>query len=219
MTSIVRRFAPLAAAAALAVAGLSVTSGALAQGPAAAPAASPRVAVIDLRRAVIETEEGLRVQATLKKLFDARQVELSQKERSLQGELEELEKEAKAGKAPPAAISQKREALQRQYAGLQQTLVEYQREMQRKEGELTQPMVQRVLGIIKRVATTEGFDAVLEKSAVPYIRADLDLTDRVIQMFNAGGGDAGAKAPPAAPKAPAAKPPAAPPAQVAPKKK
>src|SRR5690606_15461056 len=121
--------------------------------------------------------------------------------------LEDLEKDARAGKMQQADVAKKRDALQRQYAGLQQTLVEYQREMQRKEGEMTQPMVQKVLGLIKRVASTEGYDAVLEKSAVPYIRADLDLTDRVIQMFNAGEGPAaGAKAPakPAAPKAPAA---------------
>jgi outer membrane protein len=163
--------------------------------------------VIDLRRAVIETEEGLRVQATLKKLFDSRQVELSGKERALQTELEELERDAKSGKIKGDEMLRKREGLQRQYAGLQQTLGDYQREMQRKEAEMTQPMVQRVLGLIKRLATTEGYDAVLEKSAAPYIRADLDLTDRVIQMFNAGDGGAAAK-PAAAPKAPAPKAPA-----------
>jgi outer membrane protein len=214
MSSIVRHLAPFAAAA-LCLGALTVSTPASAQVPPAAapaaPAAGPRIAVIDLRRAVIETEEGLRVQATLKKLFDSRQVELSQKERQLQGELEELEKEARAGKSNAADIARKRDGLQRQYAGLQQTLVEYQREMQRKEGEMTQPMVQRVLGLIKRVATTDGFDAVLEKSAVPYIRADLDLTDRVIQMFNAGQGDpAGAPKPGAAPRPAAPKAPAAP---------
>lgn len=212
MSSIVRHLAPVAAAAALCLGVLSVSTPASAQVPPPAPAppvAGPRIAVIDLRRAVIETEEGLRVQATLKKLFDSRQVELSSKERQLQGELEELEKEARAGKSNAADIARKRDGLQRQYAGLQQTLVEYQREMQRKEGEMTQPMVARVLGLIKRVATTDGFDAVLEKSAVPYIRADLDLTDRVIQMFNAGQGDpAGAPKPGAAPKPAAPRAPA-----------
>lgn len=209
MSPIARRLVPAAAALGLGLAALASSSPAAAQAPAAAaPAGVSRVAVIDLRRAVIETEEGLRVQATLKKLFDSRQVELSTKERQLQAELEELEKDARAGKIPQADLGKKREILQRQYAGLQQTLVEYQREMQRKEGEMTQPMVQKVLGLIKRVASTEGYDAVLEKSAVPYIRSDLDLTDRVIQMFNAGEGPAaGAKAP----AKPAAKAPAAPP--------
>lgn len=205
MSHLLRRIGPSLAALSLAVAAsVALPAVAQAQGPAAPAATGGRIAVIDLRRAVIETEEGLRVQATLKKLFDSRQVELSAKERGLQTELEELERDAKSGKVKQDEVMRKRENLQRQYAGLQQTLSDYQREMQRKESEMTQPMVQRVLGLIKRVATTEGFDAVLEKSAAPYIRADLDLTDRVIQMFNAGQADGGA----APAKAPAARTPA-----------
>lgn len=216
MSHLLRRIGPaLAALSLVAAVGVAVPRAAHAQGPAAPAAGGGKVAVIDLRRAVIETEEGLRVQATLKKLFDSRQVELSSKERALQTELEELEKDAKSGKVKGDEVMRKRENLQRQYAGLQQTLGDYQREMQRKESEMTQPMVQKVLGLIKRVATTEGYDAVLEKSAAPYIRADLDLTDRVIQMFNAGQGDGGA---PAAKGAPPAKAPAAP-KPAAPKKK
>jgi outer membrane protein len=214
MSSFLRHLGPVCVALSLSVAAFA-PSEASAQAPPAAAPAGPRLAVIDLRRAVIENEEGLRVQASLKKLFDSRQVELSQKERTLQAELEELEKDARAGKAQPADVAKKRDNLQRQYAGLQQTLVDYQREMQRKEGEMTQPMVQKVLGLIKRVAATEGYDAVLEKSAVPYIRADLDLTDRVIQMFNAGQADGPAAKPAPAKPAPA-KPPAPP---AAPKKK
>ena len=51
-----------------------------------APAASAqmRVAVVDTQRAVMETEDGLRAQATLKKLFDKRQRELDQKQKDLQ---------------------------------------------------------------------------------------------------------------------------------------
>jgi outer membrane protein len=32
---------------------------------------------------------------------------------------------------------------------------------------------------------------VVDKQAVPYVRSDLDLTDRVIQSYNQGGGGAG----------------------------
>ena len=66
---------PLAAALALAVS--------LAAGTAAAQQ-SMKVAVVDLQRAVMQTEDGLRMQATLKKLFDSRQVELNKKQSELQ---------------------------------------------------------------------------------------------------------------------------------------
>ena len=68
-------------------------------------AAQAKVAVVDVRRAVLETEEGLRVQATLKKLFDSRQVELDNKQRALQQEKEALDKETAAGKTPKDALA------------------------------------------------------------------------------------------------------------------
>lgn len=190
---------------------------------AAAPAAAQsKVAVIDVRRAVLETEQGLRVQATLKKLFDNRQVELDGKQRQLQADKETLDKEAQAGKVPKEQLQKKYENLQRAAAELQTTMVDYQREMQRKEGEMTTPILQGVLDAVKRIASQEGYEMVLEKSAVPYFRGDLELTDRAIQLYNSGqpGGAApagkGAPAAPAGKGAPAA--PAAPAPKPAPKK-
>lgn len=172
--------------------------------------AESKIAVVDLRRAVMETEEGLRVQATLKKLFDARQIELSNRERDLTQERDKIEQAAKAGKTSEAELRKRYDELNQNLGELQRTLMEYQNEMQIKEKELTNPIVNGVLGLVRRIAAQEGFDMVIDRSAVPYVRSDLDVTDRAIQAYNAGG--AGAEPPPAAPKKPAATPkkPAAP---------
>jgi outer membrane protein len=203
-----RGAAPIVAAALIGAALLS---------SAPAEAQQAKIAVIDVRRAVLETEEGLRVQAKLKKLFDSRQVELDAKQRALAEEQHKLEKEAQANKTPKEALQRKSEALQRQSAEFQSTYVDYQREMQRTQDELTTPILQRVLGIVRRIASQEGYEMIVEKSAVPYFRADLEVTDRVIQMYNSGqpGDPAGKSAPPGA--APAGeKPQAAPPPKAAP---
>jgi outer membrane protein len=187
----------------------------LAEAPAAAQTAPPKIAVIDLRRAIAETEQGLRVQATLKKLFDSRQVELETRTRQLQGEKEALDKEVQAGRVPKEVLQKKYEKLIQQDSELQKVTLEAQREMQRKEQEMTGPILQGVLEAVKRIAAQEGFEMVLEKSAVPYFRGDLELTDRAIQMYNGGqGSPAGKGAPPGGkPAAPAPAPgkPAAPP--------
>jgi outer membrane protein len=183
--------------------------------PAAAQSQS-KVAVIDVRRAVLETEQGLRVQATLKKLFDSRQADLDNKQRQLQSDKEVLDKEAAGGKTSKEQLQKKYETLQRAAAELQSSMVESQREMQRKEGEMTNPILQGVLDAVKRIAAQDGYEMVLEKSAVPYFRGDLELTDRAIQLYNSGqpGGAAppapAGKGAPAAPAAPAGKAPAAP---------
>ncbi|WP_437839963.1 OmpH family outer membrane protein [Sorangium sp. So ce1153] len=193
---------PLLAAAAMGGAAL------LSSAPASAQS---KIAVVDVRRAMLETEEGLRVQATLKKLFDSRQVELDTKQRALADERDKLDKEAQAGKTPKDALQRRFETWQRQAAELQSTMVDYQREMQRKESEMTTPILQKVLGLLRRLAAQEGYDLILDKSAAPYYRADLELTDRAIQLYNSGQtGDAtpGKAAPPAkgAPPAAPAKP-------------
>ncbi len=193
-----------------------VSAAASAQPAEAVPAQAPttRVAVIDTRRVIIETEEGLRVQANLRKLFESRQVDLSTKEKQLQAEYEDLVKEEKA-KGKSADLERRKGDWKQKYGALQQTLLDYQKEMQRKEGELTGPMLQKVGTIVKGLATKDGIDVVVEKQAAAYYRNDLDITDRVIQVYNAG--DTGAKTS-KDPKSPAQKPAPTPKAPAAPKK-
>ena len=170
----------------------------------ASPAqAQAKLAVVDVRRAVLETEEGLRVQASLKKLFDSRQTELDAKQVQLQKDKEALDKEYQAGKTSKDVLQKKLEALQKAAAEIQGLTVDYQREMSRKETELTTPILNKILGILKRIAANDGFDMIVDKSVVPYYRSDLELTDRAIQMFNAGSTDPGAKPGTPDPKAPA----------------
>ena len=63
------------------------------------------------------------------------------------------------------------------------------------------------MGIIRRLATQEGYDVIVDKQAVPYSRSDLDVTDRVITLFNQGGPvEADPKAAPASKSGGAPKP-------------
>jgi outer membrane protein len=173
--------APLKAFTALAIcaATLGLTANAAAEG---------KIAVIDTQRAIMETEDGLRAQATLKKLFDKRQHELDKKQTDLQKEREDIEKQQNV--LSKGALQKRVEKWQREMIQLQTVFVEYNKELQKKQGELTQPIFQKAMGIIRRLATQDGYDIVLDKQAVPYVRSDLDLTDRVIQGYNAGGGGA-----------------------------
>jgi outer membrane protein len=175
----------------------------------AALAQQLKFAVVDVQRAVMETEDGLRASATLKKFFDKRQQELDAKQNELQKQREEIEKQSKV--LSQAAMQKRMEDWQKQMLELQTVFVEYNKELQKKQGELTQPIYGKIMGLLRRLATQDGYDAILEKQAVPYMRNDLDLTDKIIQMYNSGAAPAPAPAgsgtpAPAAPKAPAPKP-------------
>jgi outer membrane protein len=200
--SLARRWLTAAGLARLGVPQLAALAvGALLLSLAPGASAEMRVAVVDTQRAVMETEDGLRAQATLKKLFDKRQRELDQKQKDLQKEREELEKNR--DKLATEAMQKRVENWQREMAQVQAVFVEYNKELQQKQNELTNPIVQRAVGIIRRLATQEGYDLVLERQAATYFRSDLDLTDKVITLYNRD--QPGAAAPKPAPEKPAEK--------------
>ncbi len=151
--------------------------------------AQTKVAVVDTQRAMMETEEGLRMQANIKKIFDTKQKQLEVKQSELEQERADIEKQQ--GVISEAALRKRAENWQREMMALQQMSVTYNQELQSTQAEMTQPIIQKTMQLIRRIATQEGYDMVVDKQAVPYARADLDLTDRVIMLYN-GGGDAAA---------------------------
>jgi len=170
---------------------------------ASVASADMKIAVVDTQRAVMETEDGLRAQATLKKHFDKRQRELDDKQTALQKEREDIEKQKDV--LSKQALQARVDKWQKEMAELQTVFVDYNKELQKKQGEMTQPIFQKTMSIIRRIATQNGYDLVVDKQAVPYHRSDLDLTDRVITEYNqtAEAAPATSGKPPATP-APAA---------------
>lgn len=160
--------------------------------------AQTKVGVIDVQRAVASTEDGLRAQATLKKLFDSRQQELNKKQTDLQRQREDIDKQAKV--LPKDALTKRIDDWQKQMMDLQAVFLEYNKELEKKQKELTDPVFEKILQIVKRIATSENIDVVLDKATVAYVRTDLDLTDKAIQMYNSGGGGGAAPSTGPAPK-------------------
>src|SRR5262245_11352905 len=79
--------------------------------------AETKVAVVDVQHAVMQTEDGIRAQATLKKLFDKRQQDLDAKQTELAHAREDIEKQSRV-------VS--REVLQKRMEDWQRRMVELQ---------------------------------------------------------------------------------------------
>ena len=100
-----------------------------------------------------------------KKFFDKRQQELDAKQNELQKQREEIEKQSKV--LSQQALAKRMEDWQKQMIELQTVFVEYNKELQKKQGELTQPIYGKMVALMRRMATQDGYDAILEKQAVP----------------------------------------------------
>lgn len=157
----------------------------LAFAPARDAAAQSRIGVVDLQHAVMATEDGIRAQATLKKRFDKRQQDLDAKQTELQRAREDIERQSRV--LSRDALQKRMEDWQRQMVELQTVFVEYNKELQKMQGDLTGPIIKKMMGVVSRLAKKQGFELIIDKQAAPYARPDLDLTERVIQLYNSGG--------------------------------
>jgi Skp family chaperone for outer membrane proteins len=148
----------------------------------ASPVLAEKFAVVNVQRAVTETEDGRRAMATVRNLFESRQRELSKAEQDLGAEKQKLEKDRAT--LTRDQYEQRLEALQREAMKLQQQLMLYQQELAKKQGELLERIQRGIMAIVRRIATQEGFGIVVDSTVVLYIRTDLDITDRVITQYH-----------------------------------
>ena len=147
--------------------------------------AQTKIAIVDVQHAVMATEDGIRAQATLKKRFDKRQQELDGKQTELARARDDIEKQSRV--LSREALQKRTEDWQRRMVELQTVFVDYNKTLQKKQGELTAPIVKKIMAVIARLAKKNGYELILDKQAAPYARQDLDLTEQVIQMYNSGG--------------------------------
>ena len=153
---------------------------------AALPAAyaEARVVVVDLRRAMFDTEDGLRAQAELQQLQDSRQKQLIAKRDQYMKIKKQLETLAQAKKPNRAEVRKVAQQHDRALADLQVMDRTFKQELRDAEWKKTQPLRDKVIGLIRRVASQSGYDMVVLKEFAPYFRKDLDITDRIIQLYN-----------------------------------
>jgi outer membrane protein len=155
---------------------------------AQAQAQSTKIAVVDMQRALNETEDGRKAKAQLKKVFEERQKTLDKQQNDLKTMKESLEKQRDV--LSREVLAKKFEEYQKAFSELQTTYMEFQRELQSKEGELTKEIIERMQRIMRRVGQTDGYSLIVERSegGVVYVPINYDLTDVLIQRYNAGEG-------------------------------
>ena len=151
-----------------------------------------RIAVVDLQRALNETEDGRRAKAQLKRLFKRRQQSLDSKQNELKKMKEDIEKQRDV--LSRNALEKRLEEYQKAFVELQTTYVEYQRELAQKEAQLTKGILERMQEILRRMGQSGSYTLIVERNegGVVWTPSNLDVTDELIQRYNRGeGGSSG----------------------------
>lgn len=140
---------------------------------------------VDLQKALQTVEAGKNAKSALEKEVMAKKSDLEKAQQAFQKEAEQFEK--KAAILSESAKTQKQAELQKKYVEIQKSMQETQMDIQKRERDLTKPIIDELRAIIEGIATEKSYDLVVEKNegGVLYAKADADLTEQVIERFNA----------------------------------
>ena len=194
--------------AALAVAGLLSTVPVHAQGAASAGAASGnKIAIINVRQAIVATAEGKQASAELQSQFASRQTELE----SLNKQINDIRQRLQAS---ANTLSDEEKARlgtqgQRMAAQLERKNNELQEDVNAAQGDVVDRIGRKMIDVLDRYARENGFVAVLDSSAqnsaILYASNNIDITQEIVKLYDQAYPIKGGAASTAAPK-PATKP-------------
>jgi len=143
-----------------------------------------RIGFVDLQKAMATVDSGKKAQAQLEKDVAAKKLQIEKQQKSLQEEAEKFEKGAALlGNSAKAA---KQAELQKKFAEVQKFAGEAQMELQKRERDLTKPILDELRAIIEGIGKEKKYQLIVEKNegGVLYTESGSDLTDQVIELFN-----------------------------------
>lgn len=138
---------------------------------------------IDMQKAIQSTSSGKKAKQELESEFNKKKDSLKKKEDELKKMKDDFEK--KAAVLSDEVKAKKAGELQQEFMKFQQDLSQSQMNIQKKEMELTAPIVKKIQSVIEKVAKEKGFAMVFQKSEqnVMWAKPELDITEQVIKEF------------------------------------
>jgi outer membrane protein len=152
---------------------------------AATRADDVRIGYVDMRKVMNECKAGKRAKDDIEKAIKQRQESLSRDEQGLKKLQEAYEKDKLL--LSDAQKQAKQKEFDDKLKAFQQATAEAQREIDQKQQEFTRKAFPEIRDIIRDLAKQEKLSLVFEKqeASVLYAADGPDLTDKVIQRFDA----------------------------------
>jgi outer membrane protein len=145
-----------------------------------------KIGIIDFQRVLTESEAGKSVQAQIQK--KGREMEQSLVE--LGQEIEALSEQM--GRESMVMSKEKREEKQRELEikkyDFQSMQKKFQMEFRELEAGEVEKLKDEIFDLAEKIGKKEGFLLILEKSAAIYYPSTIDITDSLIEKYNAASG-------------------------------
>jgi outer membrane protein len=142
-----------------------------------------KIGFIDVQRAITESQAGKRAKERFQAQVKKAEADLLKEKTEIERLKSDLDK-----KGPLLKEEEKRNLeadLQRRYVSYQRGMQDQQQELRQKEGEMTGDILKELEKIVNEVGKAEKFTLILERSQILYSDQGIDITNRVIEAFNA----------------------------------
>ncbi len=152
---------------------------------AVASAEGTKIAVLDIKRCMLETKKGKQLGTQLIKKRDELLASAKEKEAELKKLIEEYDRQK--GLLSETARKEKEKEFEGKRKKFQEFLSDTDAEMRKASDELTEIVVGDLKDIVTEIATRNGYEIILNRDGLwlVYAATTLDITDEVIKAYDA----------------------------------
>lgn len=146
--------------------------------------AEVKIAVVNIQKVITSIKAGKSVMKTLEKSFKSKQVELKKEEGVIKKLQKDYEKQSLV--LSDKAKGKKEGEIRAKIQALQKRTMKYQKEIQKLEGQLKKPILEKLKPIIDEVSKSEKVAMTFEITSSPLVYAEskVDITNKVIKAYD-----------------------------------
>jgi outer membrane protein len=151
-----------------------------------------KVGLIDIQKAISESAQGKKAKEKFQAQYKKIEADMLRQKQDIEKMKVDLDK-----KGPLLKDDDRRKMegeFQKKYLAYQRDVRDYQEELQGKEREMTADILKELEGVVIELGKAEKFTLILERSQLIYSDQGIDVTNRVIELYNARSGGAAPKA-------------------------
>ena len=148
-------------------------------------AQTQKIAFVDLQRVIRDSEAGKSAKSSFEKEFQSKRQIIEQKATALENLRQDFIKNgAVSSESKRKSMA---ETIERKQKDLDRTREDFRAELQKRDLELTQKILQDIEGIIKNIGDKGGYTMIFEKTeaGIVYGNSATDITGKVIEAYDA----------------------------------
>jgi outer membrane protein len=144
--------------------------------------AQPKIMVINLQRAVLESAEIKKADLDMQAKYKPRSAAIEQLQKDIAGISQQLQ--VNAGKFTQQAEAELNAQLQRKQRDYQRMTEDLQADSDRDRNDILQKSTLKMSEIVKKIADEKGYDMVIEAGTIIYSKPAMDITNDAIAAYD-----------------------------------